>query len=87
MSDSLLDANAEFLKRGIRRELARRVSGSQAAYRVAIEADTQLHEVLDLFRQASSLSELLAKAAEWHEEQMRQVAQDDVVDQEQPVSN
>ena len=56
MSDSLLDANAEFLKRGLRRELARRTEGQQAAYRVAIEADTQLHEVLALFDEARTLT-------------------------------
>ena len=87
MSDSLLDANAEFLKRGIRRELARRVQGPQAAYQVALEADTQLHEVLDLFRKAHALPELLALAVEWNEEQMRQLAVDHAALPEQPVTN
>ena len=87
MSDSLLDANTEFLKRGIRRELARRVRGPQAAYQVALEADTQLHEVLNLFRKAGTLPELLTLAAEWNEEQMRQLAADDAENPEQPVSN
>jgi carboxyl-terminal processing protease len=87
MSDSLLDANTAFLKRGIRRELARRVQGPAAAYKVAIEADTQLHEVLDLFREASTLPELLDMAARWNEEQMRQLAADATVDTELPVSN
>ena len=49
-SDSLVEANSEFLKRGIRREMARRQSGPEAAYKVAIEADTQLHKALDLFK-------------------------------------
>ncbi|MBU8872042.1 MAG: hypothetical protein KOO60_14335, partial [Gemmatimonadales bacterium] len=71
----------------IRRELARRVQGPQAAYRVAIEADTQLHEVLGLFRKAATLPELLALAAEWNVEQMRQLAADNQVDAREPVSN
>ncbi len=87
MSDSLLDANSDFLKRGIRRELARRVLGPQAAYKVAIEADSQLHEVLELFRKADTLADLLALAAEWNEEQMRQLAVEDTEQEGLPVSN
>lgn len=87
MSDSLLDANSAFIKRGIRRELARRMQGPEAAYKVAIEADTQLHEVLDLFRQAPTLPELLTMASEWNEEQMRQVAAETSQSTEQPISN
>jgi len=64
-SDSLVDANAEFIKRGVRRELARRAHGATAAYKVAIEVDTQLHEALDLFRKAKNLPDLLALADEW----------------------
>ena len=74
LSDSLMDANGEFLERGIRRELARRVYGPQAAYKVAIEADTQLHEALDLFRQATTLQELFALAAEWNEQHIKEMA-------------
>jgi len=73
-SDSLVDANSEFVKRGIRRELARREHGSTAAYKVAIEADTQLHEALDLFKKARTLPELLALAEKWNQEQLSRVA-------------
>jgi carboxyl-terminal processing protease len=73
-SDSLVDANADFVKRGIRREVARRVHGPTAAYQVAIEADTQLHDALDLFRKAKTLPALLAEAEAWNEEQMSKVA-------------
>jgi carboxyl-terminal processing protease len=73
-SDSLVDANRDFIERGIRRELARRAHGPEAAYRVAIEADTQLHEALDLFKRARTLPELLALAAEWNEEHLAKVA-------------
>lgn len=73
-SDSLVDANSDFLKRGIRREMARRQSGPEAAYKVAIEADTQLHEALTLFKKAHTLKELLALAEDWNDEQMKQLA-------------
>ena len=76
-SDSLVEANTDFLKRGIRREMARRQSGPEAAYKVAIEADTQLHEALDLFRKAKTLKELLALAEDWNAEQLRQLAVED----------
>jgi carboxyl-terminal processing protease len=87
LSDSLLDANRPYLERGIRREISRRVDGPQAAYRVAIEADQQLHEALALFREAATLPELLALAERWNEEQMRQLAVDTTEDAAEPVSN
>jgi len=86
-SDSLVDANSEFIKRGIRREVARRLHGPQAAYKVAIEADTQLHEALELFRKAKTLPEMLALAEEWNAEQMRLLAVEGVVEEDESVSN
>jgi len=73
-SDSLVNANADFLKRGIRRELARRAHGQESAYRVALEADTQLHHALDLFRKGRTLPELLALAAEWNKAELAKAA-------------
>ncbi len=86
-SDSLVDANSDFIKRGIRRELSRRIGGPTAAYKVAIEADTQLHEALELFRKAGTLPELLALAEEWNAEQMRLLAAEADAQQDEPVSN
>ena len=86
-SDSLVDANSEFLKRGIRREVARRLHGPQAAYKVAIEADTQLHEAVELFHKAKTLPELIALAEEWNAEQMRLLAVEDLGKEEESVSN
>jgi carboxyl-terminal processing protease len=74
MSDSLLNANADYLKRGIRRELARRLHGPEAAYKVAIEADTQLSHALDLFRKGRTLPELMAMAAEWNKAELAKAA-------------
>ncbi len=86
-SDSLVDANSDFIKRGIRREVARRLHGPEAAYKVAIEADTQLHEALDLFRKAKNLPEMLGLAEEWNAEQMRLLAIEDAEEPEESVSN
>jgi len=65
MTDSLLQANDEFMRRGLRREMLRKIDGAEAAYLVAIEKDEQLIETLELFNQASSLDGLLALAAQW----------------------
>ncbi len=70
LSDSLIEANRDFITRGIRREVARRAHGAQAAYKVAIEADVQLHHALDLFKKAHTLPELLDLARQWNEEQL-----------------
>jgi carboxyl-terminal processing protease len=86
-SDSLVDANSDFIRRGIRREVARRVHGPTAAYKVAIEADTQLHEALELFKKAHTLPELLALAEEWNEEQMSKLAAEEAVVEEKTVKN
>lgn len=74
LTDALVEENAEFLRRGIRREIARRQHGQEAAYRVAIEADTQLHHALDLFRKARTLPELLSLAAEWNKAELAKAA-------------
>ncbi len=86
-SDSLADANSDFIKRGIRREMARRISGPTAAYKVAIEADSQLHEALELFNDAPSLGALLKSAAEWNEKQMEVLAAEKSAAEEETVSN
>ncbi len=76
MSDSLLDANADFMRWGVRREVMRKLYGSQAAYQVAIEEDTQLHEALELFRKADDLEGLIALAVAWNEEAKAKAAAD-----------
>ena len=87
LSDSLMDASREYLDRGIRREIARRVDGATAAYKVAIEADTQLHEALELFNKYPTLDELLKAAADWNEEQMKILASEETSDEEETVAN
>ena len=74
LSDSLVTANRDFIERGLRREVARRLHGPQAAYQVAIEADVQLDEALRLFSEAKTLPEMFALAAKWNEEHLKQLA-------------
>jgi len=70
LSDSLLDANDEYIRWGIRREVMRREFGPLAAYKVAIEKDQQLDDTIELFKKAPTLPELLVLADEWNAEQI-----------------
>lgn len=76
LSDSLMDANADFLKWGVRRELVRRTRGAQAAYKVAIEKDTQLSDAVKLFRHGPGLPALFKYAEGWNKEQLEKAAAD-----------
>ncbi len=75
-ADSLFGANRDYVERGIRREIMRRGFGAEAAYKVAIEEDDQLHEALKLFAEAKTLPDLLRLAARWNEEQVKQALAD-----------
>jgi carboxyl-terminal processing protease len=57
------DANADYIERGIRREIARRLHGSKAAYMVSIEGDDQLKRTLDLFTHGKTVKDLYAVTA------------------------
>ena len=52
--------NAEYIERGMRRELTRRLHGSKAAYLVSIEGDEQLKKALDLFAHGRTMKEFYA---------------------------
>jgi carboxyl-terminal processing protease len=58
------DANTDYIDRGIRREVARRLHGSNAAYMVSIEGDEQLKRALDLFTHGKTVKELYAVKAD-----------------------
>lgn len=58
------DANAEYVDRGMRREIARRLHGTKAAYLVSIEGDDQLKKALDLFTHGKTVKDLYAIKAE-----------------------
>jgi hypothetical protein len=55
--------NREYVERGVRRELVRRLHGSKAAYQVRIEGDEQLKKALDLFKHGGTLKDLYAVQA------------------------
>ena len=56
--------NAEYIERGLRRELTRRLHGSKAAYLVSIEGDEQLKKALDLFAHGRTMKEFYALTPE-----------------------
>ena len=58
-----MQENREYVERGIRREMVRRLFGSKAAYQVRIEGDEQLKTALDLFKQGRTLKDLYAVQA------------------------
>jgi carboxyl-terminal processing protease len=62
-SDSL-NAVQSYIDTGIRRELARRFEGDEAAYRIAIADDEQVRSIMSLFDQAPTLPKLLELASE-----------------------
>ena len=62
-ADSLV-AVQRWIDTGVRRELARRYEGDEAAYRIAISDDEQVRSVMALFDQAPTLPRLLALATE-----------------------
>jgi carboxyl-terminal processing protease len=57
-ADSLAGAR-DYLQMGIRREIARRLSGEAGAFRAAAESDVTLQKALDLVRRARAPRELL----------------------------
>jgi carboxyl-terminal processing protease len=58
-----MEKNSDYVERGIRREIVRRLHGSKAAYQVRIEGDEQLKTTLDLFKRGRTLKELYAVQA------------------------
>src|SRR5262249_22526213 len=54
-----LQAQKVYLEMAVRREIARRLGGDQAAFRVAAEQDVMLQKSLDLVRRARAPRELL----------------------------
>jgi len=68
------DSNLDYINRGIRREVARRLHGSKGAYSVSIEGDEQLKKALDLFQHGRTVKELYAVKAE----QLKPVPTDEI---------
>ena len=64
VSADSLQAAQSFVDTGLRRELARRYSSDEEAYRVSIEDDEQVKAAAALFEKAPTLPKLLALASE-----------------------
>lgn len=64
VEDATWKENMEYIDRGLRREVARRLHGSKAAYMVAIEGDEQLKRALDLFHHGRTVKEMYAVKAD-----------------------
>lgn len=64
VSADSLQAAQRFVDTGLRRELARRYSSDEEAYRVSIEDDEQVKAAAALFERAPTLPKLLALASE-----------------------
>jgi carboxyl-terminal processing protease len=62
--EAIFEENVEYVDRGMRRELSRRLHGSKAAYMVSIEGDEQLKKALDLFDHGASVQALYAVTAD-----------------------
>jgi hypothetical protein len=58
------DSNVEYVDRGIRREVQRRLHGTKAAYMVSIEGDDQLKKALDLFTHGRTVKDFYAIKAD-----------------------
>jgi carboxyl-terminal processing protease len=58
------DENQDYIQLGLRREVARRLGGSKAAYMVSIEGDEQLKRALDVFSHGRTMKDYFAVKAE-----------------------
>lgn len=66
-TDEDFEDGEDFVDIMLRSEIARKVWGDDAAYRISMEGDTQLQKIIDLVEQASTLSDLFASAAQYSE--------------------
>jgi carboxyl-terminal processing protease len=66
-TDEEFEDGRDFVTVMLRSEIARKVWGDEAAYRISIEGDPQLKKTIDLVNQASSLSDLFASANQYSE--------------------
>jgi carboxyl-terminal processing protease len=52
------DENVDFVKTGIKREVFRKLMGTEGAYIAALPDDTEFQKVMKMFRETNSLSEM-----------------------------
>jgi len=60
-----LEEGEDFIDIMLRSEIARKVWGDDASYRIRLEGDSQLQKTIDLVREATTLSDLFASAEQF----------------------
>jgi carboxyl-terminal processing protease len=64
-TDEEFEEGEDFISIMLRSEIARKVWGDDASYRIRLEGDSQLLKTIDLVREATTLSELFASAEQF----------------------
>jgi carboxyl-terminal processing protease len=64
-TDEEFEEGLDFIGIMLRSEIARKVWGNDASYRIRLEADSQLLKTIELVREATTLSELFASAEQF----------------------
>lgn len=83
MSRELFYENREYLEEGIRREMVRRVFSNEEAYRVSIEQDGQVQQMVEILRDNPTPEELFKAAELMQQEQLAKVeAEEAAADEE-----
>jgi carboxyl-terminal processing protease len=63
-TDAEFNEGRDFVDVMLRSEIARKIWGDEAAYKVAIEGDTQLQKTTDILKRSGSLSDLFKEAVQ-----------------------
>jgi carboxyl-terminal processing protease len=83
MSRDLFYDNNEYLEEGIRREMIRRVYSNEEAYRVSIEQDGQVQQMVEILRDNPTPEQLFTAAEAMQQEQIAELkAAEDQADEE-----
>lgn len=73
MSRDLFDDNRDYLEEGIRREMIRRVFSNEEAYRVSIDQDGQVQQMVEILRDNPTPEELFKAAEAMQQEQIAEL--------------
>jgi carboxyl-terminal processing protease len=73
MSRDLFDDNSDYLEEGIRREMIRRVFSNEEAYRVSIEQDGQVQQMVEILRDNPTPEQLFKAAEAMQQEQIAEL--------------
>lgn len=74
MTREAFDENVDYIREGIRREVVRRLYGSNEAFRVSLERDGQVWEAVDILREADEPGDLFRIAEEMKQKRLAEAA-------------